>query len=103
MRLCLALGGMTLEEMQQRMSRAELKQWERFAAIDGLPEFNASFRAAVACVMQAGIAGRSAKVDEFLDDPEKLWRRPVKAEAQSDEDMKAALGCMVGGTGGDGE
>lgn len=84
--LCLALGGMTVEEMGQRMSQREFMDWSVYAEING--ELSPARRwdrgpALVAYMLQAlqGGKGKLADYLPFHKEPDPFAGEAVDVEA----------------------
>ncbi len=85
--LCLALGGMTVEEMGQRMSQREFMDWSVYAEING--ELSPARRwdrgpALVAYMLQA-LQGGKGKLADYLP-----FHKPDALDIEGDK-LEAAL------------
>jgi len=88
MHLALAIGGMTLEEMDERMSEREFRLWLKYADTFFLPERRAELQAAqTAYLVAASIGGGKRKLADFVVLP--------KGSAYAEPEPDAEYGGMV--------
>lgn len=98
MRLALALGGMTVEEMMDRMTHVELMDWLYFMEnIEPIGEDRADLRSGIQAAATANTVatkGRGKSADDFM--PIQKRRKKQAHEAMSvDDQARAVFGAMM--------
>lgn len=67
-RLCATLGGMTVAEMEARMSQAELTRWMRFEAVEPFLPFRTDLVGGLVCSVVANVnRGKTVPAFDALD------------------------------------
>lgn len=81
-RLCLALGGMTVAELEDRMSQAELERWMRFEAMEPFLPFRVDLIGGLICSTLANVH-KAKHVAAF--DARMFMPLMIKAEREEEE------------------
>jgi hypothetical protein len=90
--LALALGGMTVAELQKRMSRLEFERWVTFHEMDKLDDRHRIFRPfALLAALQAGDGDVARRMHWLCPEPEN------EGLSEVDLSMMRAMGYMKKG------